>query len=394
MQLGRILAFPRVAAQQLLHGRHLRIAEGIVLEVRQTPVRLGDPRIQRERRLVGGLAVAPPAQGLLHVADGHPHPHFPRLPARRLLVRLERLLLAQQPARRGRDRDPGFRVIRLDLGQALRGGVRFFEAPECQQCRHQPAPGEGGVRALGHGVTQQALGIFGLVDRQGERREPAQGGHVTGILLQDATKNGLRALAVIGQQQRAGLFDARAVRISEPRTLKGHTRVAVLSQVDERVPVRHPGTVMLRDLHQHPSYFLARPRRAPGTPQGARQVDTRVGKIRRRAQHALEDRDALLEPVLLEQRDAEQPQRIDLHGPLLCQHAQPALGGCRPPGAQRGVRLAQVLLEAGLGIGAVHDLIANRRPHPLKWRCAAVNRAADAAASLPESVTRGCRAGG
>ena len=102
MQLRLIGALALVAREQLLHGRDLGIAEGVVLEIGKAPVGFADRRIHRERRLVGGLAVAAPAERLLHVADRQPQAYLVRLELRRLLVGLERLLLAQQSRRDAR----------------------------------------------------------------------------------------------------------------------------------------------------------------------------------------------------------------------------------------------------------------------------------------------------
>ena len=110
----------------------------------------------------------------MHVADGHAQPDFFGLEPRRPLVGLERLLLAHQPRRHGGDGDPALRVLRLDLHQVACGCVRLLEPPERQQRRPEPAPRERQVCGLFQGMTQQPLGIAGLVGRERERREPAQ----------------------------------------------------------------------------------------------------------------------------------------------------------------------------------------------------------------------------
>ncbi len=74
MQLRLIGAFALVVRQQALHGLNLGVGEGVVLKVRETPVGFRDARVHRQRRLIGSFAVGAPAEGLLHMADGHSQP--------------------------------------------------------------------------------------------------------------------------------------------------------------------------------------------------------------------------------------------------------------------------------------------------------------------------------
>jgi len=61
------------------------------------------------------LAVGSPAEGLLHVADGHSQPAFSGAKPRCLLVGLERLLLAHEPRPHRGERGPAEGVLRLNL---------------------------------------------------------------------------------------------------------------------------------------------------------------------------------------------------------------------------------------------------------------------------------------
>src|SRR6202035_450589 len=57
IHLRLVAAIALVCRQQLLHRGDLRIAEGVVLEIGQVPVRLAATRIHLQSCLVGGLAV-------------------------------------------------------------------------------------------------------------------------------------------------------------------------------------------------------------------------------------------------------------------------------------------------------------------------------------------------
>ena len=67
LQLRLVGPLPLVARQQPLHFGDLRIAEDIILQVREAPPSLGPARVRLQRRLVGRLALGAPAQRLLQV---------------------------------------------------------------------------------------------------------------------------------------------------------------------------------------------------------------------------------------------------------------------------------------------------------------------------------------
>jgi hypothetical protein len=222
------------------------------------------------------------------------------------------------------------------------------------------------VRALFQGMTQQPLGIVPLVSRERERRKAAQRRHVTRIFLQDAAKNPLRGLPVVGHQGGRRFLDVRSLGISKPCALEGKARVRVLLQVDKRITVRKPCEMVMRDFFQHPPHFLARPRSAPAAPVGTRQIDARVCKVRDAGKQTFERRDALGDFVLLQQGCAQEPETIWLSGDLCFERAQPALSGSGTAGAQRRVRLAEALLEGGLWTWRGHGFTRPRKPATLQ----------------------------
>ncbi len=97
------------------------------------------------------------------MTDRHAQPHLPGLEARRALVGFEGVLLAHEPYRHLRDRDPGLRIVRLDLRHVPRGRVGLVEAAEREQRRGETAPRERQMRGLAERVAQQPLGIRGHV---------------------------------------------------------------------------------------------------------------------------------------------------------------------------------------------------------------------------------------
>jgi hypothetical protein len=104
----------------------------------------------------------------------------------------------------------------------------------------------------------------------------------------------------------------------------------------------------MRNLLQYPPHLLACLSGATVAAVSTRQIDTRVREIRHADEQRFEDRDALGEFVLLQEGGAQQPQGIGLSRRPRHERAQPALGGGRAAGAQRGMGLAELLCERGL----------------------------------------------
>src|SRR6202035_4182009 len=85
IHLRLVAAIALVCRQQLLHRGDLRIAEGVVLEIGQVPVRLAATRIHLQSCLVGGLAVMAAAERLLRVTDRQTQPDLVGLEPRCVL---------------------------------------------------------------------------------------------------------------------------------------------------------------------------------------------------------------------------------------------------------------------------------------------------------------------
>src|SRR5262249_38706739 len=105
----------------------------------------------------------------------------------------------------------------------------------------------------------------------------------------------------------------------------------------------------------HAAHFLACLPRPPGAPAGAREIDARLGKVGRAGDHALERREALLDLVLVEERNPEEPEAIHLARYLGLERAQPDFRGRRIARAQRRVRRAAPRLECGPCLRCAHD---------------------------------------
>ena len=184
---------------------------------------------------------------------------------------------------------------------------------------------------------------------------------MTRIFLKDFAKCLLCRLAVAGHESCRCGFDERPLRIGQPGALKSDTRVAVLLQIDQGVAVRQPCKRVMRDLLEHPPHFLACLSGASVAAVSTRQIDTRVREIRQADKERFEDRDALGEFVLLQQRGAQQPQAIRLSRRLRNERAQAPLGGGCAAGAQRGMGLAELLRERGLWSRICQELRSKTR---------------------------------
>ncbi len=125
-------------AEQFKHGRHLGVAEVVVLEIGQAPVGLRQQRIHGEHRLVGGLALAAPAEGLLNVADGQTQPHLLGLQPRCLFVGFERLLLPHEPGGNRGDRDPALRVFGFDFTRRRAAACASSRRPSASSAGPNP----------------------------------------------------------------------------------------------------------------------------------------------------------------------------------------------------------------------------------------------------------------
>ena len=78
------------------------------------------------------------------------------------------------------------------------------------------------------------------------------------------------------------------MRIGEPRALERRGSIRVLPEIDQRIAVGKPRAVMVGRALEYPPYFLARPRRVPGAAVSAREIDARLGKLRRRSERPCE----------------------------------------------------------------------------------------------------------
>jgi hypothetical protein len=170
---------------------------------------------------------------------------------------------------------------------------------------------------------------------------------VTRVRLQNFTKDAFRGLPVVCDQRCGCLLDVLSLRITQPRSLEGHTRVRVLFKVDERITVRHPCQMMMRHFLQYPAHLLARLRGPTGMLVGASQVHTRVRELRHSSKNAFESANALGDLVLRQEGRAQKPEAINLTRELCLEGAQLALGGSRTTGLQRSVRLTEAILEGG-----------------------------------------------
>ncbi len=66
------------------------------------------------------------------------------------------------------------------------------------------------------------------------------------------------SFAVVGDQRRRRLLDARPLRVREPSALEGDAGVFVLTEVDERIAIRQPGAMVLRQSFPAPAALRSR----------------------------------------------------------------------------------------------------------------------------------------
>jgi len=256
MELRVARGVPAFVGEQALHRSDLGVAEAVVLEVGEAPVSLGVRRVEAERRLVGRFAVGTAPQRLEDMADRGVQADLARLEPRGLLICRERFFLSHEPRRRRSGRNPALRILGLDRPQVARRCLGLGQPPERQQRRSKSAPSERQVRGLSDRMAQQALGVCRHVRGERQRGEPAQRRRVRGIFLQHLPKQGLRGLAVVGDQRRGGRLDAGPLGLTLPGALEGNARVGVLLEVDEHVAVCKPRARMMRMQPEHLPHVL------------------------------------------------------------------------------------------------------------------------------------------
>jgi len=141
-------------------------------------------------------------------------------------------------------------------------------------------------------MTQQPFGIETLVSRERECGKTAQRRQVPRIFLQDAPKNPLRCLPVVGHEGGRCFVDLRSPGVGKPGALEGHARVRILLQVDQRITVRKPCEMVMRHLLQDPPHFLACPIGTSAALVRTRQIHARLCKIGNAGKQPFERRDA------------------------------------------------------------------------------------------------------
>ena len=227
-------------------------------------------------------------------------------------------------------------------------------------------------------MAQQPLGIVGPVGRERDGREADERRHVTRIGLQDFTKDALRISCdrrPPAPRSPASICASR--RIREPRALEGDARIVVLTagrRAHRRTRARRDDGA---DLFEHPPHFLACPAGA-GRRAGRRAPDPRARGQSPGTRASTRSSVARLSGILLliEQRDAQQPQAVHLAGELRLERAQPPLGGRGTAGAQGGVRAGGGSPRMRLGRGSrswLHRLGQESlacEPHAGGWRAA------------------------
>ena len=149
---------------------------------------------------------------------------------------------------------------------------------------------------------------------------------------------------------------ARPLRIGQPCALEGDARVRVLLEIDQHIAVGQPRAMMVRASSPAPAAPLRAPGGAAVAAIGARQIHARIGEIRRVRQQRLEGRDAFRDLVLLQQRGAQQPPANRLSGNLCVERTQQPFGRGRAAGAQRRMRLPELLRETGFWFQSCQEL--------------------------------------
>ncbi len=192
VQLRLVVIIAGIARQQRLHRRDLGVAEHVVLQVGETPIGFAELRLHPEAILVGLLALAAVAEGLVQVADREPQAHFRGIPSRRLLERDQRVRLAHQPGIHVRASNTQFWGFSDSIfKQVANRRLGLGKPPEIDQRLAESPPDERQVRGLLERMAQQPLRIPRRACRERYRREAAQSADMTGIGLEDVAKDGL-----------------------------------------------------------------------------------------------------------------------------------------------------------------------------------------------------------
>ena len=154
-------------------------------------------------------------------------------------------------------------------------------------------------------MAKQPFSVASLVRQERERRKTAQGGHVTGIVVQHFAHNPLGCFSIVGHEGSDAFLYELSLRIREPGPVEGNARVAVLLKIDQYVAIGKPCEMMMRHLLQYPAQLLSCIRYASIASVSASQIHPRVGESRLSREYAFEHRDAVGDSVLMQQRGAQ-----------------------------------------------------------------------------------------
>src|SRR6185437_14276756 len=391
----RLVGGGRRRCQQAAHRRELGVAEGVILEVREAPIGFRVLWVQPQAFPVGRLALRAPPECLVDVSDGEPESGLRGAEAGSLLIRRQRLLLAQQADENRAQCRPVLRVLRLELQQLAEDRFRLGQALGRQQRVAPRAAHERVVSAARARVRQQALGVARVAGADGDSGETGERGEMTRIAFQDFAEHALGGAIVAARERRRRFLDALPMGIEPTRALEGEARIGELAQLDQDVAVGEPCGLERRLALQHAAQLRARRLQASILPVGAREIDTGMREIGCGGDGALEDFQGGSQLRLRQQRHTEQMQAVDLPGVGMLDLPQPAFRGReasephvleRPPvggpklrlGLLRHAIIVVALLAAchGLTVCTARAGTVNPLAFAAAFRCTADPRAA------------------
>jgi hypothetical protein len=133
---------------------------------------------------------------------------------------------------------------------------------------------------------------------------------MTGIGLEDVSKDQLGGLAVLHDQRGSCRFDLFHMRVGNARPFIGKSSVRIFLEVNEHIAVGEPRDIERRRRLQHAPQLPSRIIPPPGATIGARKIGSCMRKSRRCGHRPFESLDGLRHLILREQRHPQQAKAV------------------------------------------------------------------------------------
>jgi hypothetical protein len=161
-------------------------------------------------------------------------------------------------------------------------------------------------------VAEQTYRIAAAASDECDRGETANRPHVARVSPKNILEYESSRLSILRRQRGSRLLDAIKVRVCEPCSLVRHSGVPISSNIDENVAVSEPRGLEFGRGGYYALEFSQGLRGLSGGAERAREVDARLPEARVCGDRALQELDRSGYPILIEKRDAEKVQALDM----------------------------------------------------------------------------------